>query len=162
MGTSRNYGLLLALLLQISLIGVMDINGQTIYKKSNGKTYVFDNVNKRVYKKTDMDVPVRRFETEGFYVNNYTLVSETFKKILSAERIKEHQKDLVAVSFGCDVSGKIESVMFVFTKAPFLTVEEVEKLESSFLNQSFKIDSCLDEGTKIWFSIPCFFSRIQN
>ena len=162
MGKRRIYSLLFALILQITLIGIMDMYGQTIYKKANGKTYVFDNGKKRVYKQSYVNKLVQRVETEGFDVENYTLVSETFKKILSAERIKEHQKDMVAVSFECSVNGKIESVKFVFAKAPFLTVEEIEKLESSFLNQSFKINSRLDEGTKIGFTIPCFFSRIQN
>lgn len=154
--------MLFAFVMQMILIGVMEAQGQTVNKIANGKTYVYDNDKKMVYKQTDINKSSQKFETEGFDVENYNLVPDTFKKIISPERIKEHQKDMVAVSFECDVNGKIESVKFVFTKAPFLTVEEIEKLESSFLNQSFKINSCLDEGTKIWFSIPCFFSRIQD
>lgn len=120
--------MLFALVLQMSLISVIEIHGQMVNKIANGKTYVYDNDKMRVYKQTDINKSSQKFETEGFDVENNNLVPNTFRKILSPERIKEHQKDMVAVSFECDVNGKIESVKFVFTKAPFLTVEEIKKL----------------------------------
>ena len=135
---------------------------QTEYFKKNGKTYVYDNAKRRVYNQSQLTKNTERHETEGFDVINSSIVADTFKKILSAERLKEHSSDMVAVTFVCSNDGKIVNLKFVFAKAPFLSVDEIESLERSFLSQSFKIRSDLKEGQTIIFTIPCFFSRIQK
>lgn len=152
--------MLFAFVLQISLIGVMEVNGQTVNKIANGKTYVYDNAKRRVYNASQLTKAVEKPVTEGFEVKNYSLVAETFRNILSANRLKEHSNDMVAVTFVCSKDGKIDHVKFVFAKAPFLSVDEIESLEQSFLSQSFDIKSVLEEGQTVIFTIPCFFSRI--
>lgn len=140
-----------------------EANAQTAYKTVNHKTYVFDNKKNVVYNRAKVAKNARFYATEGFSVNDPSLVSSTFKKILTASRLKELKKDKVAVIFECNDSGKIESVEFVFNKTPFLSVSEIEQLEESFLTQSFSITSnSKRDGQYIKFAIPCFFSRIQK
>lgn len=146
----------------IGIIATNTIYAQTTYKTTNGKTYVFDNTKKVIFNRAQNNKTTQFYATEGFSVNNPSIVSTTFKNILSVKRIRDLKKDKVAVIFECSGEGKIESVKFLFNKTPFLTAQEVEQLEKSFLTQSFSISSNLDKNQCIKFTIPCFFSRIQK
>lgn len=153
------------LVIVVLFIGIMATNNtyaQTTYKTTNGKTYVFDNTKKVIFNRAQNNKTTQFYATEGFSVNNPSIVSNTFKNILSAERIRNLKKDKVAVIFECNGEGKVESVKFLFNKPPFLTAQEVEQLEQSFLTQSFSISSNLEKNQHIKFTIPCFFSRIQK
>lgn len=163
MGNTRLISYLASVvLLFLLLIPANHINGQIVSRKAKGKTYVFDTNRNLVYNHSIGDNSSAGCVTEGFYVTNYTIVADIFKNTLTADRIKEQNKDVVAVMFDCNVDGRVQSVKFLFTKSPFLTVEEVEKLERAFLNQPFDISTDLEEGTILSFTIPCFFSRIQK
>nr|CDL65886.1 unnamed protein product [uncultured bacterium] len=137
------------------------VSAQTTYKTVNNKTYVFDNNKKVIYNQAHKSKASQFFATEGFNINNPSIVSKTFKQILSADRRKELKKERLAVVFECNRNGKIESVKFLFTTTPFLTATEVEQLEKAFLNQSFTVTSNLGKDQDIKFAIPCFFSKIQ-
>lgn len=69
---------------------------------------------------------------------------------------------MLAVKFRFNVDGKIEAVSFFFGQTPFLTPNEVELLESIFLQKTFEVNTNLENGTKLGITIPCFFSRIQK
>lgn len=154
--------IIVIIVLSVGMMTTNAVYAQKTYKTANGKTYVFDNTKKVIFNQSQNNKSSQLYTTEGFSVRNPYIVSNTFKNILSAERIKELKKDKVAVIFECNRDGKIESVKFIFNKTPFLTASEVEKLEQSFLKQSFSISSNLGQEQNLKFAIPCFFSKIQK
>ena len=58
--------------------------------------------------------------------------------------------------------GKVKSVEFLFFKEPFLSVDEIERLEEAFLNYTFdlKVYGDKQDSNLYKFAIACFFSKL--
>lgn len=133
---------------------------QKEYKTIHKETYVFDNGKNVVYNKALESKSSASKSSEGFFVKNPTIVASTFKSVLSKDRLKELSADNIVVIFNCTKDGEISSMKFVFAKKPFLSVEEIEKLEKAFMKECFSISASEETASEIKFAIPCFFGRL--
>ncbi|WP_289772780.1 hypothetical protein [uncultured Duncaniella sp.] len=150
----------IALVFIVSLIQG-SICAQVKYENVNKSTYVFDNSKCVVYNKNAKRAIAREIVTEGFDIQKNSIVKDVFREVLSNQRIRELKGEKLAVMFECDNKGNVENVKFIFTKTPFLTPAEINKIETILLSKKFIVKSNLSSGVGIRFSIPCFLSRIQ-
>lgn len=135
------------------------ISAQVKYLKVNENTYVFDNSRNVVYNKNKKVINQQDVVTVGFEVDRNTIVRDTFREVLTPQRLKGLKGEKMAITFECDNKGIVYNVKFVFTKEPFLTPLEIYNLESRFLSRKFSIKSNLKDGVVTRFSMPCFFSK---
>lgn len=133
---------------------------QKIYKSYDDKSYVYDNTKKVIYNKSRENCRDLIYSSDGFSVNNAPLLSQIVSETLSAERLQQLKNEMMAIIFYCDTTGNVQSMQFVFTVQPFLTVKEVADLESAFMKKQFSISYSESPKTPVRFTIPCFFSRL--
>ena len=141
---------------------IINIHAENVYKKVNNKTFVFDDTKKTVYNQADFYEDLSQYLSEGFEVKNWHIVKEIVKSTLSAERLKDLSKDVFVITFLCDYEGNIESISFFFPKEFFLTVEEIEKLESAFKAKKFSLEVAEKNKKGVLFGGACRLSRLQK
>lgn len=120
------------------------INAQKFEKKVGNQVYVIDNDNKEVYNQSNSSIESLQFEAydpDRFEVTNWPFVKDTIKETLSADRIKELSRNAFGIVINCDYDGNILSIQFIFSKGIFLTVEEIEKIETELKKQKFSISA---------------------
>ena len=96
-----------------------NICAQNEVKVSNGKSYVYDYKNQKIYRQT----------LDNFVAKQTTPVNNLYIEVLSPARLEELKSEKIATTFICDSYGKVKSVEFLFFKEPFLSVDEIERLE---------------------------------
>lgn len=127
-------------------------------QKTNGKTYVFDYSKKIVY--NEQETTPLEITTSDFEIQKTSVVKDVIKEVLSEDRLKCLKKEKMAFMFECNVKGYIINIKYIFTKDPFLTVSEIDRIESLLRNYKFIVNTNLEDDKNIRFSIPCFFSNL--
>lgn len=135
-----------------------------VMKKINDKTFVIDYSNKKIYNKSNSAFDVKQYEAydpQRFEVVNWQIVKEAFKASIANERLQKMKKESVGLVTNCDYEGNIETVKFIFPKEIFMTVEEIEKIESNLKSRKFLI-SCYTEKEQdgIQIGIPCRLASV--
>lgn len=135
-----------------------------VMKKINDKTFVIDYSNKIIYNKSNSAFDVKQYEAydpQRFEVVNWQIVKEAFKASIANERLQKMKKESVGLVTNCDYEGNIETVKFIFPKEIFMTVEEIEKIESNLKSRKFLI-SCYTEKEQdgIQIGIPCRLASV--
>lgn len=137
------------------------IYAQSEIKVSNGKSYVYDYENQKVYRPNLNRSYVQQDKlSDNFVAKQTTPVNDLYKNVLSTERLEELKSEKLATTFVCDSNGNVKSVEFLFFKEPFLSVDEIEKLEQAFLNYKFDLRAYGDKQDSYRFAVACFFSRL--
>ena len=139
---------------------VIICHAEKIYKKANEKILVFDDSKNLVYNQADFCEDLSQYLGEGYDVKNWHIVKEIVKSTLSEYRLKELSKEVFCVTFLCDYEGNIESIRFYFPKEFFLTVDEIEKLESAFKAKKFSLDVPDKSKKGVLFGGACRLSRL--
>lgn len=139
---------------------ISDICAQNEIKVHNGKTYVYDYQNQKVYRQQLGRNSIQVAMSDNFIAKQKTPISSLYKSILSKERMEELKSEKMLTKFVCDSYGKVISVEFLFFKRPFLSVEEIEKLEDAFLHYTFDLQVYGNKLEYYKFSLACFFGKL--
>lgn len=146
-------------------LSIYSVNAQTTTKTYNNKTYVFDSVNKKVYRLNKAKNSVQKLTSEHFYAEQPTPFNDIYKQVLSPSRINELSGKVSIASLSCDPNGVVQSVEFLFMDDVFYTVEEIEQLESAFLNYKFNMvfdsEEAAKENRNYYFAIAYWFSQTK-
>lgn len=139
-----------------------NICAQNEVKVSNGKSYVYDYKNQKIYRQTLNRSFQQDKILDNFVAKQTTPVNNLYIEVLSPARLEELKSEKIATTFICDSYGKVKSVEFLFFKEPFLSVDEIEKLEEAFLNYTFdlKVYGDKQDSNLYKFAIACFFSKL--
>lgn len=152
------------LLFSALLLSTFETNAQTETKTYNNKTYVFDSVNKKVYRLSTAKSTSQKLTSEHFRAEQITPFNDIYKQILSTDRINELSGKISIVSICCNPNGLVQSVEFLFMDDVFYTVEEIEQLEAAFLNYKFNMTFDSKEAAKenrnYYFAIAYRFPKI--
>lgn len=142
-----------------------NLYAQKVYRNVRNKTYVIDNDLKKIYNKSNLSDTASQYEPydpEKFEVQNWQIVKEAIKESLSGERLKDLWKDSFGMVINCDYDGNIKSMRFIFHKNIFLTVEEIEKIETNLKKKKFSIVPYeIGKKNGIQLAIPCRMSTIS-
>lgn len=134
-------------------------------KQCNGKTYIYGS--HKVYRENmgvmSCSVLSASTNTVEFVARPKSSINDVYKELLEADRLRELDGKALMTTFCTDATGKVKYVEFLFNETPFLTVEEIEKLETRFLGHEFTIRTSGDEPKNVEykFSVPCLFSKLQ-
>ena len=122
-----------------------NICAQNEVKVSNGKSYVYDYKNQKIYRQTLNRSFQQDKILDNFVAKQTTPVNNLYIEVLSPARLEE-----------------LKSVEFLFFKEPFLSVDEIERLEEAFLNYTFdlKVYGDKQDSNLYKFAIACFFSKL--
>ena len=131
-----------------------NICAQNEVKVSNGKSYVYRQTLNRSFQQDKI--------LDNFVAKQTTPVNNLYIEVLSPARLEELKSEKIATTFICDSYGKVKSVEFLFFKEPFLSVDEIERLEEAFLNYTFdlKVYGDKQDSNLYKFAIACFFSKL--
>ena len=146
-------------LVMIAICNCNALSAQETIRKVDNKTFL---VKKGSVRNLNKPAP-KVYKTLGhdYEVINNSIVPDTFKKVLSKERIKELKDKRINILFYCLPSGKVESVTFVSGFEICLTLEEISKLEDAFLAQTFPIKASKGFNSKIGFAYGFQFRNLQ-
>lgn len=136
------------------------MQAQIEVKTSNGKSYVFDYQNLKVYRQNLSRNSAQTTMADNFLAKPKTPIRDVYRKVFSAERLEELKHEKMVTKFTCDSNGKVETVEFLFFKEPFLSVDEIEKLEESFSGYTFDMQIFGEAAEHYTFALACFFRKI--
>lgn len=152
------------LLFSALLLSTFETNAQTETKTYNNKTYVFDSVNKKVYRLSTTRSNSQKLTSEHFRAEQITPFNDIYKQILSTDRINDLSGKVSIASICCNPNGLVQSVEFLFMDDVFYTVEEIEQLEAAFLNYKFNMifdsEEAAKENRNYYFAIAYRFPQI--
>ena len=112
-----------------------NICAQNEVKVSNGKSYVYDYKNQKIYRQTLNRSFQQDKILDNFVAKQTTPVNNLYIEVLSPARLEELKSEKIATTFICDSYGKVKSVEFLFFKEPFLSVDEIERLEEALASK---------------------------
>ncbi len=138
----------------------ISMQAQTVTKECNGKTYVFDYENRKVYRQDLGGYSLQVSTADKFLAKPKTPIRDVYRKVFSTKRLEELKLEKMVTRFTCDSKGKVENVEFLFFKKPFLSVDEIEKLERAFGDYTFDIQTFGEKATHYTFALACFFKNI--
>lgn len=155
------------ILILIFLMSVFnDSSAQKVCKQVRNKEFIVDYDNKRVYDKSylsDLSSQYEAYDPERFQVVNWEIVKESIKQSLSGERLKELSKEAFGLVINCKYDGEIQSINFIFPKDIFLTVEEIDNIDTNLRKKKFRIISkTVGNENGIQLGVPCRLRMLQN
>lgn len=137
-----------------------NVQAQTEVKECNGKYYVFDYQNLKVYRQNLSRNSVQTNMVDNFFVKSKSPIRDVYRNVFSTERLEELKLEKMVTKFTCDSNGKVENVEFLFFKEPFLSVNEIERLEEAFLDYTFDLQVFGEMEDHYTFALACFFKKI--
>lgn len=137
-----------------------NVQAQTEIKECNGKSYIFDYTNLKVYRQSLSRSSVQADMSDKFLAKPKNPIKDVYRKVFSAERLEELKAEKMVTKFTCNPTGKVENVEFLFFKEPFLSVDEIEKLEDAFMDYTFDLQVFDGESEHYIFALACFFGKI--
>ena len=136
--------------------------GELIYKRGNVQQYGKNTTTYTVYNTLNSQIYTQPASTEGFTIDNYSQLRDIVKGALGKGRIKELANEKMALIVYCSLQGDIKAIRFIFTKDPFLTIQEIEKIETAIMHQKLEITQTASVTGNCVFNIPFFFSKMQE
>lgn len=134
---------------------------QTEIKTINGHSYVFDYQNLKVYRQATQKLKYLKTNmAQNFFAKPKTPICNVYRKVFSTERLEELKSEKMVTKFTCDSNGKVENVEFLFFKTPFLSVDEIDKLEEAFRNYTFDLQIFGERTGHYTFALACFFKKL--
>lgn len=144
------------------LLSISDANAQTDTISYKNKTYIFDYGEKKVYRLDTTNISPK-LTSKHFRAEQTTPFNEIYKQTLSAERRNELSGKRSIVKIGCNPTGHVQIVEFLFMDDLYYTIEEIERLETAILNYKFNIvydsEEAARENGNYYFAMTYRFPR---